>query len=59
MGSKSNQYVQSRVKAKSSGLKFLFVAVYGLHTIHDRLKLWDDLMCLVANIQGPMSTSRI
>lgn len=54
MGSKSKQYIQSRVRDKSRGLEFMFIAVYGLHTVHDRLKLREDLRDLAVNAQGPM-----
>ncbi|KAH0685681.1 hypothetical protein KY290_017199 [Solanum tuberosum] len=35
-------------------MEFMFVAVYGLHTIKDRLVLWEDLRRLVAIAHGPL-----
>lgn len=34
-------------------MEFVFVEIYGLHTIHDRLGLWEDLRGLVGTSQGP------
>ncbi|KAG5596339.1 hypothetical protein H5410_037571 [Solanum commersonii] len=36
----------------------MFVEVYELHKVHDRLKLWEDLRDLVANTQGTMLCMR-
>jgi len=38
----------------------MFVEVYELHKVHDRLKLWEDLIMrdLVANTQGTMLCMR-
>ncbi|KAK4716870.1 hypothetical protein R3W88_015208 [Solanum pinnatisectum] len=35
-------------------MEFMFVAIYGLHTIKDRLILWEDLRRLVTIAQGPL-----
>lgn len=32
----------------------MFVAVYGLHTIYDRVKLWEDLRGLITTVQEPI-----
>lgn len=40
--SKTDQYIHSKVKIKSSGLQFSFVAIYGLHTINDRVQMWEE-----------------
>ncbi|KAK4732287.1 hypothetical protein R3W88_025275 [Solanum pinnatisectum] len=52
--SKSEQYIQGRIKLRSRSLTFLFVAVYGLHTIQSRKSLWDDLRVLNAGVNEPM-----
>ncbi|KAH0664989.1 hypothetical protein KY285_026195 [Solanum tuberosum] len=54
VGSKTAQYIQTNIKVKGSGIAFVFVAIYGLHTIHDRLGLWEDIRGLVATTQGPV-----
>ncbi|KAH0698752.1 hypothetical protein KY284_012967 [Solanum tuberosum] len=35
-------------------MKFQLVVVYGLHTIHTRLKLWEDLRGISTRTQKPM-----
>ncbi|WMV28538.1 hypothetical protein MTR67_021923 [Solanum verrucosum] len=35
-------------------MKFQLVVVYGLHTIHTRLKLWEDLRGISTRTQEPM-----
>lgn len=37
MRNKFDHYIQTRVKVKGSGIEFMFVAVYGIHKVHDRL----------------------
>lgn len=54
MVSKTAQYIQTNIKIKGSGMAFVFVEIYGLHTIHDRLGLWEDLKGLVTTAQGPV-----
>jgi len=54
VGTKSYQFIQAKVQVKSSGLEFTFVAAYGLHTMQDRVKLWEDLRCLIVNAQRPV-----
>jgi len=51
---KSYQYIQTHARTKNSGMEFMFVAVYGQQTIHDRLALWEDPRGLAANAQGPI-----
>ncbi|WMV38642.1 hypothetical protein MTR67_032027 [Solanum verrucosum] len=36
----------------------MFVEVYELHKVHDRLKLWEDPRDLVGNTQGTMLCMR-
>lgn len=54
MMSQSDQYIQCRVVMRSNTMVFILVAIYGLHNIHDRLKLWEDLRVLVTGAQEPM-----
>ncbi|XP_070027760.1 uncharacterized protein LOC142170514 [Nicotiana tabacum] len=48
---KSEQFIHANVLVKDMNMKFDFTAVYGLHTLEDRRKLWMDLLQIKSNIQ--------
>lgn len=52
--SKTDQYIHGRVLVKKNNMSFYLVAIYGLHIIHNRAKLWAYLTGLVTNSQEPM-----
>ncbi|KAK4709753.1 hypothetical protein R3W88_004266 [Solanum pinnatisectum] len=56
---KSDQYIYSSVEVKRNNMIFCLVAVYGLHTIHTRKQLWEDLKQMVSNVRVPMICVRI
>ncbi|KAH0696290.1 hypothetical protein KY290_013643 [Solanum tuberosum] len=43
-----------RVAVQRNNMMFCLVVVYGLHTIHDRLQLWEYLKQKVVNTQEPL-----
>ncbi|KAK6793474.1 hypothetical protein RDI58_006927 [Solanum bulbocastanum] len=47
----SVQYVHGMVDMQQSGFKFLFTAVYGLHTIAIRSSLWEKVKQLSTHIR--------
>ncbi|XP_060212197.1 uncharacterized protein LOC132639796 [Lycium barbarum] len=47
---KHGQLIHGEVYIHSIGLRFLFTAVYGLHTIQDRRGMWNELKGLNQNI---------
>ncbi|KAG5613919.1 hypothetical protein H5410_013743 [Solanum commersonii] len=51
---KAEQYIHGRVVVKRNNMKFQLVVAYGLHTIHTRLKLWEDLRGISTRTQKPM-----
>lgn len=51
---KSEQYIQGRVILRRKSLSFLFVAIYGLHTIQNRKKMWEDLRILTTGVKEHM-----
>ncbi|XP_021860322.1 uncharacterized protein [Spinacia oleracea] len=44
------QYIYCAVHNQKGDFEFFFTAIYGLHTIQDRKKLWDELRALNASI---------
>lgn len=49
----TEQYIHGKFYSHTSGVKFLLTAVYGLHTIADRLSLWSSLRTIHAHVQKP------
>jgi len=46
------QFIHGHVMINSLNLKFLFTAIHGLHTVHDRSNMWVKLKILASNAQG-------
>ncbi|XP_019239280.1 PREDICTED: uncharacterized protein LOC109219303 [Nicotiana attenuata] len=47
------QYISGQVVLRQCNTKFIFVALYGKHSIQDRKSLWTDLERTMSGIQDP------